>query len=625
MADPTWDALAKNQIDPELISEYVAAAIVAHESDPEAHLGAGESLEQHKTNDVIDHPAESILNDKLHIPSRAYTAVVGSGALVDFEDIQDAIDFVSGVGGGSIYICSGTYALPNILTIPTNVKIFGQSRETVFIDCAAIIDATGSATFNPYFITGASASFTNGSKNVVGVGTNWLSQGLQAGDEIGNDATGNSGTIATINSNTSITLVSNWGFANASGVWFIIRYGSIIYDVVGSGTSWLTDGLRAGNFIKLNADGSYREIDTVISDTHLTLVEGYDDTGGTGACTTKILPFLEAGRGLSDYKTGTISVTQNSKSVTGSGTSWNANAAAGQTILINGAPYIIDTVNSNTSITLLDFFRGNTQAGLFYEILSFIENITLQDFNIINCEEDGAVNFRCVSNSLIENVEVHGCSDGFYLTFCNNVTIQRNDSSNNMFDSGASGMWIVYSTRCNILYNNFSGNYFHGIATQSANFFCNFIGNTCNNNGSGGLVLNALGTTGFGNSIIGNKCVGNKSTGLTISNTSHYTASDNVCAQNGVNGISCEKNNFCVIKGNQCFSNGDSGIKTFVTTNISSRCVIDSNVCYNNTTYGILIAAGCVKNIVTSNIIYSNGTNLQDSGTSTTAANNITS
>lgn len=63
MAD-TWGLMPKSQIDPQTIEERIAEMIQAHESDPEAHLGVGESLETHRANDVIDHRAFSILDDK---------------------------------------------------------------------------------------------------------------------------------------------------------------------------------------------------------------------------------------------------------------------------------------------------------------------------------------------------------------------------------------------------------------------------------------------------------------------------------------------------------------------------------------------------------------------------------
>ena len=60
-----WGALPKAQDDPQTIIEAVNEAIATHESDPTAHLGDGESLEQHKTNEIIDHPALSVLADKI--------------------------------------------------------------------------------------------------------------------------------------------------------------------------------------------------------------------------------------------------------------------------------------------------------------------------------------------------------------------------------------------------------------------------------------------------------------------------------------------------------------------------------------------------------------------------------
>ena len=61
----TWGDLPKNQIDDQLITEAISEAITAHEQDPTAHLGAGESIDMHRTNEILDHPAQSIVPDKL--------------------------------------------------------------------------------------------------------------------------------------------------------------------------------------------------------------------------------------------------------------------------------------------------------------------------------------------------------------------------------------------------------------------------------------------------------------------------------------------------------------------------------------------------------------------------------
>lgn len=61
----TWEFLPKNQTDPQTIAEAIAQAIANHNADPTAHLGPNGSLTAHRQNDIIDHPAGSIVADKL--------------------------------------------------------------------------------------------------------------------------------------------------------------------------------------------------------------------------------------------------------------------------------------------------------------------------------------------------------------------------------------------------------------------------------------------------------------------------------------------------------------------------------------------------------------------------------
>lgn len=65
MADLNWGALQKSSVDPETIEEAISRLILAHEADEEAHLGVGESLEAHKTSEVVDHLKGSIVADKM--------------------------------------------------------------------------------------------------------------------------------------------------------------------------------------------------------------------------------------------------------------------------------------------------------------------------------------------------------------------------------------------------------------------------------------------------------------------------------------------------------------------------------------------------------------------------------
>lgn len=65
MTATNWGTLQKSAEDSSTIDDAIAQAIADHEADPEAHLGDGESLQAHKSEDVIDHPAGSIIQDKI--------------------------------------------------------------------------------------------------------------------------------------------------------------------------------------------------------------------------------------------------------------------------------------------------------------------------------------------------------------------------------------------------------------------------------------------------------------------------------------------------------------------------------------------------------------------------------
>ena len=116
MADPVWGLLAKSAEDPTTIDQAIESAIIAHEADPTAHLGPGESLEQHKTNEVIDHPAQSVVADKFSVTNSLINYALGI-----FN--PGALDNCLGIGGApsmSIYQNSsfsgdGNYYIDTIL------------------------------------------------------------------------------------------------------------------------------------------------------------------------------------------------------------------------------------------------------------------------------------------------------------------------------------------------------------------------------------------------------------------------------------------------------------------------------------------------------------------------------
>lgn len=64
MAEPTWGLLEKSQVDDETIEEAIDRLITAHNDNANAHIGAGKSLNTHKTQAIVDHPKRSLYRDK---------------------------------------------------------------------------------------------------------------------------------------------------------------------------------------------------------------------------------------------------------------------------------------------------------------------------------------------------------------------------------------------------------------------------------------------------------------------------------------------------------------------------------------------------------------------------------
>ncbi|MGB3536786.1 MAG: hypothetical protein WBA42_01365 [Mesorhizobium sp.] len=70
------------------------------------------------------------------------------------------------------------------------------------------------------------------------------------------------------------------------------------------------------------------------------------------------------------YNVGTATLTAGSAAMVGQGTLWAGNVRPGDTVVsYSGQTAIVDTVNSNTSITLSRAFRGTSQTAAAYEII----------------------------------------------------------------------------------------------------------------------------------------------------------------------------------------------------------------------------------------------------------------
>jgi hypothetical protein len=81
---------------------------------------------------------------------------------------------------------------------------------------------------------------------------------------------------------------------------------------------------------------------------------------------SSLLVYYAGSLKTSQYSTGTVSLTNGSTDVTGSGTSWTANVDAGMILTESGVHAVVKSVDSNTEITLTDPWQGSTLVGTSY-------------------------------------------------------------------------------------------------------------------------------------------------------------------------------------------------------------------------------------------------------------------
>lgn len=137
MSNPyIWAGLQRANNDPTTIDEAIAEGIAAHNDDVDAHLGADQSLQSHRASEIIDHRAESVVNDKIKPSARVYTAIVDPSSESDFGSIEAAVEYTLSKLGGVIYIVSGTHYISTTIEIPLGISIVGDGIGNTIIECS---------------------------------------------------------------------------------------------------------------------------------------------------------------------------------------------------------------------------------------------------------------------------------------------------------------------------------------------------------------------------------------------------------------------------------------------------------------------------------------------------------
>lgn len=127
-----WGNLSKTNSDSTLIDEAIGAAVASHNNNPDAHLGTGQALQSHRAADIIDHLAESVVNDKIRANARTYLAIVDPDGDGDYTTLEDACDYAFTKGSGSIFVKKGMYTPTRDLKLKYGIDIYGEGpNETV--------------------------------------------------------------------------------------------------------------------------------------------------------------------------------------------------------------------------------------------------------------------------------------------------------------------------------------------------------------------------------------------------------------------------------------------------------------------------------------------------------------
>lgn len=282
--------------------------------------------------------------------------------------------------------------------------------------------------------------------------------------------------------------------------------------------------------------------------------------------------------------TGTIGVTNNSTTVTGSGTSFSEELV-GLGLFIDGSWNYVLSVDSATQLTLDAEYAGPTQSGLTVVAADVQSNVSIKSLIVRNSMTAGiSVSYAYIP--ILEEVNVYDSTIGIESNYVEFFYIDNG----NVFTCGT-GIVFEETYSCSIR---------------------SFLMGDCT--GDGIQWTNAGDSTMFDFGIVG--CGGN---GMTLTNCDALTCLSFTIADNAGKGVefvsSCDDNQLIGGKVNR---NGSDGIKLTAT---SDRNGFIGLTCDTNTGYGINIAAAsCDNNMVSSCALVSNTAGqISNSGTGTKA------
>jgi len=124
---PNWGPLEKSQDDSEKIEEAINRLIAAHNDNPDAHTGEGQSLQSHKASEIIDHAVKSIIADKIG----EFEVKISK---LDWDKRYYRFDFVSmdgwkSDGGGAYFQAPGQLTMRSNNTLNSYMQLWTENDE----------------------------------------------------------------------------------------------------------------------------------------------------------------------------------------------------------------------------------------------------------------------------------------------------------------------------------------------------------------------------------------------------------------------------------------------------------------------------------------------------------------
>jgi hypothetical protein len=310
--------------------------------------------------------------------------------------------------------------------------------------------------------------------------------------------------------------------------------------------------------------------------------------------------------------TGTLSISNNTKVVTGVGTTFT-NLLSGYYILLGTNFYQIDTVDSDIQVTLKDIYVGITITGINVKAQPMYTGCAIENI-IISSSTTVGIYCRAMRHGCIKSVAITNCAQTCTINNCSDLSITQIICTL----SGGVGMKIIDCVSISSSIVNIFNSIGNGIEISGLNLIfesCAFE----NNNGVGFHILDNSQFVNLTDCVIKN----NNNTGLLGEvNTSFISVSNSEFSNNNGKGISLIgynnsiSNNFVTLNKSNAITVGldnnihGNSIKNNIGDGIvapvgSDYTLIVNNDLNNNTGIGINLL--CFKSITSNNVIQNSG------------------